>query len=56
MVQGYTNRQGFNVKAGDRKLKKKLLKVMSSLWLERAFWERELFGIDHRSSWDGGVD
>ena len=40
---------GFNVEAGDRKLKKKLLTVMSSLWLERAFWERELFGIDHRA-------
>ena len=38
---------GFNVGDSDKKLKKKLLKVMASLWLERAFWERELFGIDH---------
>ncbi|MEO1621238.1 MAG: PEP/pyruvate-binding domain-containing protein [Cyanobacteria bacterium J06632_3] len=38
---------GFNVEDSDKKLRKKLLKVMASLWLERAFWERELFGIDH---------
>ncbi|MFK8185310.1 MAG: PEP/pyruvate-binding domain-containing protein [Phormidesmis sp.] len=38
---------GFDVDDSDKKLKKKLLKVMASLWLERAFWERELFGIDH---------
>ncbi len=38
---------GFDVVDSDKKLKKKLLKVMASLWLERAFWERELFGIDH---------
>jgi Pyruvate phosphate dikinase, AMP/ATP-binding domain len=38
---------GFDVADGDPKLKKKLLQVMASLWLERAFWERELFGIKH---------
>lgn len=38
---------GFNVDDSDKKLRKKLLKVMASLWLDRAFWERELFGIDH---------
>ncbi|MEM9092029.1 MAG: PEP/pyruvate-binding domain-containing protein [Cyanobacteria bacterium P01_F01_bin.53] len=38
---------GFNVDDSDKKLRKKLLRVMASLWLERAFWERELFGIDH---------
>ena len=38
---------GFNVEDSDKKLRKKLLRVMASLWLERAFWERELFGIDH---------
>ncbi|HVH44282.1 MAG TPA: PEP/pyruvate-binding domain-containing protein [Labilithrix sp.] len=38
---------GFDVDDSDAKLGKKLLQVMSSLWLERAYWERELFGIDH---------
>ncbi len=38
---------GFDVADGDPKLRKKLLQVMASLWLERAFWERELFGINH---------
>jgi hypothetical protein len=38
---------GFDVADDDAKLQKKLLEVMSSLWLERAFWERELFGINH---------
>jgi hypothetical protein len=38
---------GFDVADSDPKLKKKLLQVMASLWLERAFWERELFGINH---------
>jgi hypothetical protein len=38
---------GFDVADDDAKLQKKLLEVMASLWLERAFWERELFGIDH---------
>ena len=38
---------GFDVAEDNSKLKKKVLKVMASLWLERAFWERELFGIDH---------
>lgn len=38
---------GFDVADSDAKLQKKILEVMSSLWLERAFWERELFGIDH---------
>jgi hypothetical protein len=39
---------GFDVADSDAKLQKKLLQVMSSLWLERAFWERELFGIKHQ--------
>lgn len=38
---------GFDVADDDKKLRKKLLDVMASLWLERAFWERELFGIKH---------
>jgi hypothetical protein len=38
---------GFDVADSDAKLQKKLLTVMASLWLERAFWERELFGIKH---------
>ena len=38
---------GFNVVDDEVKLRKKVLTVMASLWLERAFWERELFGIDH---------
>lgn len=38
---------GFDVQDSDAKLTKKVLEVMASLWLERAFWERELFGIDH---------
>lgn len=37
----------FKVTDSDEHLKKKLLQVMASLWLERAFWERELFGVDH---------
>ena len=45
---GLYESQGFNVEDSDEKLREKLLRVMSSLWLERAFWERELFGIDHR--------
>ena len=44
---GLYESKGFNIEDDDQKLKKKLLRVMSSLWLERAFWERELFGIDH---------
>ena len=44
---GLYESKGFNLEDGDKKLKKKLLQVMASLWLERAFWERELFGIDH---------
>jgi hypothetical protein len=38
---------GFDIADSDKKLRKKILEVMASLWLERAFWERELFGIDH---------
>jgi phosphoenolpyruvate synthase/pyruvate phosphate dikinase len=38
---------GFDVADSDQKLQKKLLQVMASLWLERAFWERELFGVKH---------
>ncbi len=38
---------GFDVVDSDQKLQKKLLQVMASLWLERAFWERELFGLNH---------
>ena len=44
---GLYESKGFNVEDSDKKLRKKLLQVMASLWLERAFWERELFGIDH---------
>lgn len=44
---GLYESDGFNVADSDAKLQKKLLGVMSSLWLERAFWERELFGIKH---------
>lgn len=44
---GLYESDGFDVADDDKKLQKKLLGVMSSLWLERAFWERELFGIKH---------
>ncbi|WP_264327361.1 PEP/pyruvate-binding domain-containing protein [Romeriopsis navalis] len=44
---GLYESKGFNVDDSDQKLRKKLLKVMASLWLERAFWEREIFAIDH---------
>ncbi|MBX3228160.1 MAG: hypothetical protein KF837_12635 [Labilithrix sp.] len=44
---GLYESDGFDVADSDKKLQKKLLGVMSSLWLERAFWERELFGIKH---------
>jgi hypothetical protein len=39
---------GFDVADDDQKLQKKLLTVMAALWLERAFWEREIFAIEHR--------
>lgn len=38
---------GFDTADDDAHLVKDLLKVMASLWLERAYWERELFGIKH---------
>ena len=44
---GLYESKGFNIDDSDQKLRKKLLKVMASLWLERAFWEREIFAIDH---------
>ena len=44
---GLYESKGFDIEDSDKKLKKALLQVMASLWLERAFWERELFGIDH---------
>jgi hypothetical protein len=44
---GLYESNGFDVADSDGKLRKKLLEVMASLWLERAFWERELFGIKH---------
>jgi|GEM_PF-1982120 len=39
---------GWNATDGDDKLKKKLGTVMASLWLGRAFWEREFFGLKHQ--------
>lgn len=44
---GLYESKGFNSKDNDEKLKKKILAVYSSLWSERAFEEREFFGIDH---------
>lgn len=44
---GLYESKGFDLEDSDKKLRKKILQVMASLWLERAFWERELFGIDH---------
>jgi hypothetical protein len=44
---GLYESDGFNVADDDAKMVKKLLGVVSSLWLERAFWEREHFGIKH---------
>jgi hypothetical protein len=44
---GLYESKGFNKKDSDEKLKEKLLAVYSSLWSDRAFEEREFFGIDH---------
>jgi hypothetical protein len=44
---GLYESKGFNSKDNDEKLKKKILAVYSSLWSDRAFEEREFFGIDH---------
>lgn len=44
---GLYESKGFNAKDSDEKLKNKILSVYSSLWSERAFFEREYFGIDH---------
>lgn len=44
---GLYESDGFNVGDDDAKLVKKLLGVVSSLWLERAYWERDYFGIPH---------
>jgi pyruvate,water dikinase len=44
---GLYESKGFNSKDNDDKLKAKILAVYSSLWSDRAFEEREFFGIDH---------
>ncbi|MBK7056182.1 MAG: hypothetical protein IPH52_14260 [Leptospiraceae bacterium] len=44
---GLYESKGFNSKDNDEKLKAKILAVYSSLWSDRAFEEREFFGIDH---------
>jgi len=44
---GLYESKGFNSKNSDEKLKEKILAVYASLWSERAFFEREYFGIDH---------
>lgn len=44
---GLYESKGFNSKDNDEKLKKKILAVYASLWSDRAFEEREFFGIDH---------
>jgi pyruvate,water dikinase len=44
---GLYESKGFNSKDNDDKLKVKILAVYSSLWSDRAFEEREFFGIDH---------
>ncbi len=44
---GLYESKGFNKKDSDEKLKEKILAVYSSLWSDRAFEEREFFGIDH---------
>jgi hypothetical protein len=44
---GLYESEGFKFEDSDEKLKTKILNVMASLWLDRAFWEREIFGIDH---------
>ncbi len=44
---GLYESEGFKFEDNDEKLKMKILNVMASLWLDRAYWERELFGIDH---------
>lgn len=38
---------GFKKKRTDGELRTKLGEVLSSLWLARAFWEREFFNVDH---------
>lgn len=44
---GLYESKGFNNKDSDEKLKDKILKVYASLWSEKAFYEREYFGVDH---------
>jgi hypothetical protein len=44
---GLYESKGFNSKDNDDKLKVRILAVYSSLWSDRAFEEREFFGIDH---------
>lgn len=44
---GLYESKGFNSKDNDEKLKSKILSVYSSLWSDRAFFERDYFGIDH---------
>ena len=45
---GLYESKGFNLNDSDNKLNKQLLKVLASLWLERAYWEREYYQIQHK--------
>lgn len=47
---GLYESEGINAWENDKKLQKAVLKVYASLWNERAFREREYFGIDHRQA------
>ncbi len=44
---GLYESKGFNKKDSDDKLREKILTIYSSLWSDRAFEERDFFGIDH---------
>lgn len=47
---GLYDSEGINAWDSDKKISKAILKVYASLWNERAFWEREYFGINHRKT------